>query len=188
MPDNPVFKSLTFCYLQMSLYRIVYNSYQFTKLLLWIFLMGILQHDMMSIPNILGVTQDESMAVEISQHQFCICQEANGQFCNVYTPLQPLANPPSCITALYAKNAAIIFTRCSLQIRKTQKYQCTLTNCPKCIDTDFSTFYSDNYNNPHLSRRNYKIYYSTETHPHLATTTTLHHHTFIYLHNMNIQN
>ena len=33
------------------------------------------------------------MAVEISQHQFCICQEANGQFCNVYAPLQPLTNP-----------------------------------------------------------------------------------------------
>ena len=25
----------------------------------------------------LGITQDETMAVEISQHQFCICQEAN---------------------------------------------------------------------------------------------------------------
>ena len=56
----------------------------------------------------LGVTQDETMAVEISQHQFSICQEANGQFCNVYAPLQLLTNPPSCITALYAKNAASI--------------------------------------------------------------------------------
>ena len=60
------------------------------------------------------------MAVEISQHQFCICQEANGQFCNIHAPFQPLANPPSCITALYAKNTASISTRCSLQIRKTQ--------------------------------------------------------------------
>ena len=34
------------------------------------------------------------MAVEISQHQFSICQEANGQFCNIYAPLQPLDNPP----------------------------------------------------------------------------------------------
>ena len=39
------------------------------------------------------------MAVKISQHQFNICQEANGQFCNIHAPLQPLANPPSCITA-----------------------------------------------------------------------------------------
>ena len=46
------------------------------------------------------------MAVEILQHQFSICQEANRQFCNIHAPFQPLANPPSCITALYAKNAA----------------------------------------------------------------------------------
>ena len=43
----------------------------------------------------LGVTQDETMAVKISQHQFSICQEANGQFCNIHEPLQPFANPPS---------------------------------------------------------------------------------------------
>ena len=35
----------------------------------------------------LGVTQDETMAVEISWHQFSIYQEANGQFCNIYAPL-----------------------------------------------------------------------------------------------------
>ena len=68
----------------------------------------------------LGVTQDETMAVEISQHQFSFCQEANGQLCNIYEPLQPLANLLSCITALYTKNAATISTRCLLQIRKTQ--------------------------------------------------------------------
>ena len=60
------------------------------------------------------------MAVEISQHQFSICQEANGQFCNIHAPFQPLANPWSCISALYAKNTASISTRCSFQIRKTQ--------------------------------------------------------------------
>ena len=42
----------------------------------------------------LGITQDGTMAVEISPHQFSICQEANGQFCNIHTPFQPLANPP----------------------------------------------------------------------------------------------
>ena len=68
----------------------------------------------------LGITQDETMEVEISQHQLSTCQEANGQFCNIHTPFQPLANPPSCITALYTKNTASISTRCSLQIRKTQ--------------------------------------------------------------------
>ena len=67
----------------------------------------------------LGITQDETMAVEMSSHQFSIFQEANGQFCNVITPFQPLANPPSCITTLYTKNAYSILTKCSLQIRKT---------------------------------------------------------------------
>ena len=67
----------------------------------------------------LGITQDETMAVKISPQQFRICQEANGQFCTITTPFQPLANPPSCITALYVKNTASILARCSLQIRKS---------------------------------------------------------------------
>ena len=104
----------------MSLYRTTHNSFPSIKFLLWISLMEISQHSMISVPHILGVTQDETVAVEISQHQFSICQAANGQFCNIYTPLQLLANPPSCITALYAKNATSISNRCLLQIRKTQ--------------------------------------------------------------------
>ena len=43
------------------------------------------------------------MAVEISLHQYSICQEANGQFCNIITPFQMLMNPPSCITTLYTE-------------------------------------------------------------------------------------
>ena len=46
----------------------------------------------------LRITQDDTMAVEISQQQFRICQEANGQFCTIPTPFQPLANHPSCIS------------------------------------------------------------------------------------------
>ena len=68
----------------------------------------------------IGITQDETMAVEMSPHQFSTCQEANGQFCNVITPFQPLTNPPSCITALCTENACSISVRCSLQIMKTQ--------------------------------------------------------------------
>ena len=59
------------------------------------------------------------MAVGILPQWFRICQEANGQFCTIPTPFQPLANPPSCITALYVKNTANISARCSLQIRKS---------------------------------------------------------------------
>ena len=43
----------------------------------------------------LGITKDATMAVELSTTQFCVCQEANGQFCSITTPFQPLANPPS---------------------------------------------------------------------------------------------
>ena len=67
----------------------------------------------------LGITQDETMAVEISPHHFSICQEANGQFCNILTLFQLLANLPTCITALYTKNAASISALSSLKIRKT---------------------------------------------------------------------
>ena len=63
--------------------------------------------------------KDETMAVEIFPQQFRICQEGNGQFCTIPTLFQPLANPPSCITALYVKNTASISARCSLQIRKS---------------------------------------------------------------------
>ena len=66
----------------------------------------------------LGITWDKTMAVVISDKQYSTCKEANGQFCNIYTPFQPLVNPPSCITALYSKNSTSIAARCSLQLRK----------------------------------------------------------------------
>ena len=61
----------------------------------------------------LGITWDETMAVEILDKQYSTCKEDNGQFCSIYAPFQPLANPPSCITALYSKNTANTATRCS---------------------------------------------------------------------------
>ena len=39
----------------------------------------------------LGITKDKTMAVELSPHQFQICQAAKGQFCTITTPFQPLA-------------------------------------------------------------------------------------------------
>ena len=67
----------------------------------------------------LGITKDETMAVELLSEQFQICKAANGQFCTIPTPVQPLANPPICTSALYTRNLASISSRCSLQIRKT---------------------------------------------------------------------
>ena len=73
----------------------------------------------------LGVTKDATMAVELSTTKFQACQEANGQFCSITTPFQPLANPPSCIAALYVKSNVDITSKCSLQIHKA-----SATNLP----------------------------------------------------------
>ena len=79
----------------------------------------------------LGVTKDATMAVELSTTQFQACQEANGQFCSITTPFQPLANLPSCIAALYAKSTGDITSKCSLQIHKA-----SATNLPTQIAPD----------------------------------------------------
>ena len=71
------------------------------------------------------------MAVELSTTQFQACQEANSQFCSITTPFQPLANPPSCIAALYAKSTVDITSKCSLQICKASN-----TNLPTQIAPD----------------------------------------------------
>ena len=63
-----------------------------------------------------GITYDETKAV-ISEQQFSICQKANVQFCSISTPLEPLANQPSCIAAIYVKNKGAVEKRCSLEIR-----------------------------------------------------------------------
>ena len=66
----------------------------------------------------LGITKDATMAVELSTTQFQVCWEANGQFYSITTPFQPLANPPLCVSALYARSQADITSQCLLQIRK----------------------------------------------------------------------
>ena len=53
----------------------------------------------------LGVTKNVTMGVELSTTQFQTCQQTNGQFCYISTPFQPLANPPTCIAALYTRQA-----------------------------------------------------------------------------------
>ena len=68
----------------------------------------------------LGITRDKTMAVELLSHQFQICQAEKGQFCTIPTPFHPLANPPTCTSAVYTRNSASITSRCSLQIRKLQ--------------------------------------------------------------------
>ena len=64
----------------------------------------------------IGVTYGETKAVAIRDLQYRSCQHANGQICRINGPFQPLTNPPSCVTALYAKNDQTIKERCSLVI------------------------------------------------------------------------
>ena len=78
----------------------------------------------------IGITQDKIMAVELTEHQFYICRDANGKFCHINTPLQPLTKPPSCITAIYAKNTASINMSCSLQIKNTSSISIPMSIAP----------------------------------------------------------
>ena len=60
----------------------------------------------------IGVTLDETRTVVITDLQYRACQHANGQFCRIYAPFQPLANPPSYVATLYAKNYQAIEEQC----------------------------------------------------------------------------
>ena len=48
----------------------------------------------------LGITKDETMAVELSTNPFHVCKATNGQFCNILTSSQSLANPPTCTSRI----------------------------------------------------------------------------------------
>ena len=74
------------------------------------------------------------MAVELTTTQFQACQEANGQFCSITTLFQPLANPPSCIAALYTKSTADITSKCSLQICKASVTNLPTQTATRCLD------------------------------------------------------
>ena len=78
----------------------------------------------------LGIMHDETKAVEIFEEQFNTCQKANGQFCSLNTPLLPFTNPPTCISALYAKDKASFKKRCSLQIRKANSVSIPISIAP----------------------------------------------------------
>ena len=53
----------------------------------------------------LGVTYDRTKVMDIPEDQCKLCKEANGQFCPLMTPLQPLMNLPLCVAVLYTKNS-----------------------------------------------------------------------------------
>ena len=73
---------------------------------------------------------DETSTVEISEDQFKTYQRANGQFWKLNTPLLPLTNPPTCVSALYAKDKDSIQKRCSLQITKASNISKPISIAP----------------------------------------------------------
>ena len=64
-------------------------------------------------------------------------------FCNIDALLQPLINPPTCITVIYATNKAEIEQQCSLQIRNT----CSFT-IPTPITTNLRILTSTTESDP----------------------------------------
>ena len=62
----------------------------------------------------LGVTYDRTKAMDIPEEHFKLCKEANGQFCPLLMPLQPLTNLSSCVAALYTKSSKEIDRLCEL--------------------------------------------------------------------------
>ena len=78
----------------------------------------------------LGITLDKTSPTEISEDQFKVCQKTNRQFCILNSPLLPLTNPPTCVSALYAKNKDRIQKRCSLQIKKASSISIPTSTAP----------------------------------------------------------
>ena len=82
----------------------------------------------------LGTTKDATMAVELSTTQFQACQEANGQFCSITRPFQPLANPPSCIAAFLCKEHCGYHLKMLTADTESISYQSTYPNSTRCLD------------------------------------------------------
>ena len=55
----------------------------------------------------------------VTEQQYLTYLHANGQFCKLDAPCQPLTNPPSCTAALYDKNDQEIGVQCYLSIFHT---------------------------------------------------------------------
>ena len=118
----------------------------------------------------LGITKDVTMVVELCTTQFWVCWEANGQFCSITTPFQPLANPPSCITALYAKSTVDITSKCSLQIWKASGYKFAKLDSTRCLDSHNPTCSSSEHHDIDMSQEGHRDHHNTKTNIHTEAT------------------
>ena len=107
------------------------------------------------------------------EQQFITCQQANRQFCSIKIPIQPLANPPSYIAAIYAQNKAGIEGKCYLWIRSMNSATIPtligpnvwiLTSASKLVSTTITPICPDE--TPWFIK-------NTDTYPHSLPTTSM---------------
>ena len=112
------------------------------------------------------------MAVELSTTQFQVCQEANGQFCSIATPFQPLANPPSCIAALYASEHSGYYFKMLIANMKSIRYKFANPDSTRCLDSYNTTCSSSKHHDIDMSQEGHGDYHNTKTSTHTACSTT----------------
>ena len=120
----------------------------------------------------LGVTYDRTKAMDIPEEQFKLCKEANGQFCPLLTPLQPLTNPPSCIAALYTKNSKEIDRLCVNNQSTTRTLPTNPTRTQR-VGHHLIIIQATTTSNCHLPHKTSHIYTHITTHTHFKTRTRL---------------
>ena len=118
----------------------------------------------------LGITKDATMAVELATTQFRVCQEVNGQFCSITTPFQPLANPTSCIAALYVKSTVDITSKCSLQIWKASDTKCAYPDSTRFLDSYNTTCSSSKHHDIDMPWESHGDHHNTKTSTHTEAT------------------
>ena len=104
----------------MYLFRIDHNSSQYTRFSPWTSHMETSQHDMTSTLNTLALLKMKPWQWRCHFNNSVLVRKPMDNFVMSLPLFNHLQIHPSCITALYTKNACSILTRCSLQIRNTQ--------------------------------------------------------------------
>ena len=105
----------------------------------------------------LGITKDEAMAVELLSQQFLTCQTENGQFSPSYT--FPVTSKPA---NLHFSFICQKFSKYFLKMLTTNKEnirpQHTISDSTKCLDFNYSTFYTSKHYHSDLPRKGYNIH------------------------------
>ena len=134
-------KTNSFYYWLSSPSRIELIRSPYIKFLLWISHMAITQPDIDINHSVLWSHQWCNNGTRTILHTIWkYCKHANGQFCHISMPFQPLANPPTCIAALYTKSAASIEIKMLSTATQSYSHSSPYTDNPRCMDTHNSYF------------------------------------------------